>query len=66
MLAPPWRRALDCTRGLGSQTFREMAEGFSRFKPGCTVQIKDDLLRIVSVSELMGVTSEAPLQTLKT
>lgn len=47
----------------GSQTIREMAEGFSYFKPGCTVQINEG---IVSISELMGVTSEAPAQILKT
>lgn len=46
-----------------SQTIREMAEGFSCFKPGCTVQINE---RIVSISELMGVTSEAPERILKT
>lgn len=46
-----------------SQTIREMAEGFSCFKPGCTVQINEG---IVSISELMGVTSEAPVRILKT
>lgn len=59
--APPRRRAPGS--GPGSQTIREMAEGFSRFKPGCTVQINEG---IVSISELMGVTSEAPERTLKT
>lgn len=49
--------------GPGSQTIREMAGGFSRFKPGCTVHINEG---IVSLSELMGVTSEAPQRALKT
>lgn len=30
--------------GPGSQAIREMAEGFSRFKPGCTVQINEGRL----------------------
>lgn len=50
------RRALCCARGRpGSQTIREMAEGFSCFRAGCTAQINEG---IVSISELMGVTSE--------
>lgn len=50
------RRALGCARGRpGSQTIREMAEGFSCFRAGCTAQINEG---IVSISELMGVTSE--------
>lgn len=59
------RRALGCARGRpGSQTIREMAEGFSCFRAGCTAQINEG---IVSISELMGVTSErGPSTILKT
>lgn len=54
-----WRRGehLAAPRSVSSKTIREMAEGFSPFKPGCTVQINEG---IVSISELMGVKSEAP------
>ena len=60
------RRGGECSAApgsAGSQTIREMAEGFSCFKPGCTVQINEG---IVNISELMGVTSEAPARILKT
>lgn len=59
------RHGGECSAAPGSassQTIREMAEGFSCFKPGCTVQINEG---IVSISELMGVTSEAPIRILK-